>query len=769
MVDVHQEISELPTTVGKPTTNKELNTDAMKRISDWIFSQEIPSDVTVCVGDASFPVHKVDKLCVNRYLYRKYMYSLVRYRYMKVKNGTSLVQLSVHEGKNRHQPGTGSAKSWYRNDFENLLVREIRYFYLVPFAHPWSWFPLVSKCGYIKKLLSDTKNADLSVVEIPDIPGGPEGFELAAKFCYETHIELSTSNIPMARCVAEYLEMTEKYSTGNLVSVTEAYLNDTGLTSLSRVASILQCSGNLLPISDRVKLIDRCVEVIAFMVTDKSRVSLVDWWAEDLIVLRIDIFKTVLVALVSKGFKQFALAPVLTLYAQKRLRGLKKTAISISLLSMLLRAAKYLDTMVACRLDLEKRMGLQLGQAVLDDISIPSCCFDGDTMFDVDTIQQIVLNYFEYNSTGLDDVNYDLNFVPPLQSDDENVGKLMESFLAKIASDRNLLVSKFISFAECIPVEVRVTEDGMYRAINIYLKLLPGIISGYQDIFLFIESVPLLFRSFFIHSALFLSCTFISIMSANHITTSAANVYSNVYGGDVSDGQHNGIRAITIFDAEIKPTATSMPCQHCIDEKNERKRRTQRERLCYYCHLPGHQIYTCKAKENDEESQLIRQAINDGIRTQNDDVHCRDEMVVTGTDGGQWNEIWKVEMKTGNETLRIPSVFYSPDIDRNVLSLEQLTLQGFTVRKSGDSCKIFPMFSSPVVNSLNDITGLTKEDELGLKEKERLQNMCGIDDEFKSDYLNSYFETLNVSEKDEDDWNLMILKALEFHEFGDCM
>ncbi|KAM0058581.1 putative transcription factor & chromatin remodeling ARID family [Helianthus debilis subsp. tardiflorus] len=184
-------------------------------------------------------------------------------------------------------------------------------------------------------------------------------------------------------------------------------------------------------------------------------------------------------------------------------------------------------------------------------------------------------------------------------------------------------------------------------------------------------------------------------------------------------------------------------------------------------------------------------------------------MIVTGTDGGQWNEIWyvnptfnhhfvgnidvfkrvkhimgvetrsgmnnflfirgvgTVEMKTGNEILRIPSVFYSPDIDRNVLSLEQLTLQGFTVQRSGNSCKIFPMFSSPMVNTMNDVTGLTKEEEVGLKEKRRLQDMCGIDDEFKNDYLNSYFETLNVSDKDEVDWNLMILKALEFHEFGD--
>ncbi|KAJ0640072.1 putative transcription factor & chromatin remodeling ARID family [Helianthus annuus] len=78
------------------------------------------------------------------------------------------------------------------------------------------------------------------------------------------------------------------------------------------------------------------------------------------------------------------------------------------------------------------------------------------------------------------------------------------------------------------------------------------------------------------------------------------------------------------------------------------------------------------------------------------------------------------------------------------------------------------MFSSPVMNTRNDVTGLTKEEELGIKEKERLKNMCGVDDEFKNDYLNSYFETLNVSDETEVDWNLMILKSLEFHEFDDC-
>ncbi|MFS8019809.1 hypothetical protein Hanom_Chr15g01408041 [Helianthus anomalus] len=124
--------------------------------------------------------------------------------------------------------------------------------------------------------------------------------------------------------------------------------------------------------------------------------------------------------------------------------------------------------------------------------------------------------------------------------------------------------------------------------------------------------------------------------------------------------------------------------------------------------------------------------------------------------------VGSVEMKTGNDTLRIHNVFYSPEIDRNVLSLDQLTLQGFTVRKSGDTCKIFPMFSSPVVNSVNEVSGLTKEEELGLSEKQRLQDLCSVYDEFKDNYLNSYFETLNVSNDDENDWNRMIIRALEF-------
>ncbi|KAM0023356.1 putative transcription factor & chromatin remodeling ARID family [Helianthus debilis subsp. tardiflorus] len=117
--------------------------------------------------------------------------------------------------------------------------------------------------------------------------------------------------------------------------------------------------------------------------------------------------------------------------------------------------------------------------------------------------------------------------------------------------------------------------------------------------------------------------------------------------------------------------------------------------------------------------------------------------------------------------MRIQSVFYSPELDRNVLSLDQLTLQGFTINKSGGTCKIYPMFSTPVNNSVNDVSGLTKEEEIGLNKKQGILDVSIIDDEFKERYLNCYFEELNMSSQ-EKDWSLMIIKAMEFHEFTDC-
>lgn len=200
----------------------------------------------------------------------------------------------------------------------------------------------------------------------------------------------------------------------------------------------------------------------------------------------------------------------------------EKNAMSVSFLSMLLRSAIYLETTVSCRLDLEKRLASQLGQAVLDDLLIPSFSFPGSTIFNVDTIQRILINYLEFETNGSHlSYNTDEDSIS-LPGELERVGKLMESYLSEIASDVNLNVSKFIGLAELIPEQARVTEDGIYRAIDIYLKVssvlwntimmsvffLQWLVQEF--FFIYLVSTPSSSQSYLIHGIL-VSSTFASL------------------------------------------------------------------------------------------------------------------------------------------------------------------------------------------------------------------------------------------------------------------
>lgn len=142
----------------------------------------------------------------------------------------------------------------------------------------------------------------------------------------------------------------------------------------------------------------------------------------------------------------------------------------------LLRTAYILNASEACRLTLEKKIGLQLEQATLDDLLIPSYSYLNETLYDVDCVERI-LSYFlegmeERSATGVED-------------EDENssvrsaalmlVGKLIDGYLSEIASDANLKPEKFYELAVALPDHARLFDDGLYRAVDVYLKAHPWI------------------------------------------------------------------------------------------------------------------------------------------------------------------------------------------------------------------------------------------------------------------------------------------------------
>lgn len=51
------------------------------------------------------------------------------------------------------------------------------------------------------------------------------------------------------------------------------------------------------------------------------------------------------------------------------------------------------------------------------------------------------------------------------------VAKLLDSYLAEVARDRKLPLAKFQSLAEAVPDASRVSDDGLYKAIDTYLKV----------------------------------------------------------------------------------------------------------------------------------------------------------------------------------------------------------------------------------------------------------------------------------------------------------
>lgn len=89
-------------------------------------------------------------------------------------------------------------------------------------------FPLISRSGYLKRLLKDTKEVTLP----SDCPGGPDVFELVANFCYGSTILMEPSNIAELRSVAEYLQMSEDYGRANLCERTDLYLTQVEILSL---------------------------------------------------------------------------------------------------------------------------------------------------------------------------------------------------------------------------------------------------------------------------------------------------------------------------------------------------------------------------------------------------------------------------------------------------------------------------------------------------------------------------------------------------------
>ncbi|XP_027093549.2 BTB/POZ domain-containing protein At5g48800 isoform X2 [Coffea arabica] len=324
--------------------------------------------------------------------------------------------------------------------------------------------------------------------------------------------------------------MTEEFSKNNLGTRAGEYLESVVCKNLEMCVEVLQQCENLLPLADELKIVSRCIDAIASkacveqIASSFSRLEYSssgrlhmsrqakcegDWWIEDLSILRIDLYQRVITAMKCRGVRPESIGASLVNYAQKELTKkcslwnpsnqqkvdlvsglngherlvveaivsllpIEKFAVPITFLFGLLRSAVMLDCTVACRLDLERRIGSQLDIATLDDLLIPSFRHANDTLFDVDTVHRILVNFSQQDDSEEDMEDgsvFDSDSPPsPSQSAMFKVSKLVDNYLAEIAPDANLKLNKFIAVADSLPAHARTIHDGLYRATDVYLK-----------------------------------------------------------------------------------------------------------------------------------------------------------------------------------------------------------------------------------------------------------------------------------------------------------
>lgn len=349
---------------------------------------------------------------------------------------------------------------------------------------------------------------------------------MAAKFCYGINIDLTLNNIATLRCAAHFLQMTEEVSDKNLEFRCESYLKETVFPRISSCISVLHCCESLLPVSEEVGLVSRIVAAIATNVCreqltselskleyNQSHVAKVneqEWWGKSLGILSLEFFQRVLSSLKSKGLKQETVSRILVNYAESKLQaghlsprtaetdqkrkqrpiveamvGLlpaqsRKSPVPMAFLSGLLKTSVAVSASSVCRGDLERRIALQLDQAILEDLLIPAAPHAGGTqhqLYDADSVSRIFSVFLNLNEDDDDDEDrngcYEFGSPrSPKQSMILKVSKLLDSYMAEIALDSNLSPAKFIALAELLPDHARVATDGLYRAVDVFLKVI---------------------------------------------------------------------------------------------------------------------------------------------------------------------------------------------------------------------------------------------------------------------------------------------------------
>ncbi|CAI8601239.1 unnamed protein product [Vicia faba] len=261
-----------------------------------------------------------------------------------------------------------------------------------------------------------------------------------------------------------------------------------------------RCSTTLFELLTEMKN-QSCTEQSNFQPKSPSNFTS-ECWFDDACILDMDYFVKTLSGIKAKGVRADLIGSIITHYASKWLpdlaeKGLtqfedtssspesvtalwmkkrffvetlvnvlppEKDSIPCNFLLRLLRTANMVGVDGSYRQELEKRISWQLDQACLKELVIPSFSHTCGTLLDFELVIRLVKRFVGLDNEG---AKSGASLV--------KVAKLVDSYLAEAAVDANLSLEEFVTLAAALPSHARNTDDGLYRAIDTYLKAHPSV------------------------------------------------------------------------------------------------------------------------------------------------------------------------------------------------------------------------------------------------------------------------------------------------------
>ncbi|CAD6223570.1 unnamed protein product [Miscanthus lutarioriparius] len=378
-------------------------------------------------------------------------------------------------------------------------------------------------CGRIRRLVAAGAASARRHprVALHGFPGGPEAFELIARFCYTDGgrgAAVTAANACVLRCAAEFLDMAAadapevgvtSTAAPSLVRMTEKAIEEMPRWPWHTVVDAVKQCQRLVPLADSTGAFDAAVAALVSQMavpppaagdttptgsspestafrfscdTKSSSLSLRGscisrtWWFEDLVALGPATVERVALELVARGTDHGVVARFLFYYLKCRIAGasaedkkamleasvavmasLDRSAVSCKGLFGILRIAAPLRLAEACQELLIAMIGRKLDHATLDNLLVPAPSGTA-SLYDVSMVLRFLAAFLR---GGAGDEPARL----------KKVGRLMDLYLAEVAPDPSLRPAKFLELATTLPAPARDCHDALYRAIDVYFQV----------------------------------------------------------------------------------------------------------------------------------------------------------------------------------------------------------------------------------------------------------------------------------------------------------